>query len=260
MRRHLLALIVLLSATVAGAVEITPTADLRVRQEVLDGVYHFATDADRDWLRVRTRVGVRADADRYGLELRLVNEHRHIFTPDTDFSWDEVLVDRLVWRWQPQDQLTVTVGRQDIIWPGGFLVLEGHPLDGSRTIFQDGVRLRSKLATGDLDVAVVHNRRRARLVLIDDQDRDLAFGDETGVLLRYGAGAWSGSFIVKDLAGDLSTTDLRTTTAGARYQGPLGGSARWRRRALPSTSRAVCRRPRSAAAGGVGCPGGPGVP
>lgn len=208
---------VLLATAAANAADLTPLADVRVRQEMLDGVYHFdPAQPDRNWLRVRTRLGAALTAGAHHGEVRLVNEHRHVFTPDTDLDWDEVLVDRLSWCWKPRADLSVTAGRQDIIWPGGFLVLEGHPLDGSRTIFHDGVRLQAELPAGHLDVAVVHNRQRPGLVLLGDEHRDLNFGDETGVLARLVRGAWGGSFIIKDQR-------LRTYTAAARYAGS-GGS------------------------------------
>jgi len=235
MLRHAL-ILALLVAVVAptladdSSLTITPTADLRVRQEVLDGVYHWAgSQSDRNWIRVRTRAGFKLDAGEHHGELRLANEHRHYITPDEELDWDEVLVDRFLWRWSPREDLTVTLGRQDIIWPGGFLVLEGHPLDGSRTIFHDGVRLQTEMHGAKVDVAVVHNERRAKLVLLDDAERDLTFGDETGLLARLVRGAWTGSFIVKDLNeaeanewGD-TTPDLRTYTLGGRYAGPAAG-------------------------------------
>lgn len=208
----------LLTAATAVALDLAPLADVRVRQEVLDGVYHFDGDEqDRDWLRVRTRLGMAVTEGEHRGEVRLINEHRHVFTPDTDLDWDEVLIDRLSWRWTPRPDLTVTTGRQDIIWPGGFLVLEGHPLDGSRSIFHDGVRLQADLPHGQLDVAVVHNRQRPGLVLVGDQHRDLNLGDETGVLARLVQGRWGASFIVKD-------QEMRTYTAAVRHAGAVSGA------------------------------------
>lgn len=212
--------IVLVASAAAATVDIVPLAEVRVRQEVLEGVYHFdPAQQDRDWLRVRTRLGAALTAGAHHAEVRLVNEHRHVFTPDTDLDWDEVLVDRLSWRWTPRADLSVTAGRQDIIWPGGFLVLEGHPLDGSRTIFHDGLRLQAELPAGQLDLAVVHNRQRPGLVLLGDEHRDLNFGDETGVLARLVRGAWGGSFIIKDQR-------MRTYTTAVRYAGGVGGAGK----------------------------------
>ncbi|MBD3222424.1 hypothetical protein GF314_14410 [bacterium] len=233
MRMILLASLVGL-ASMAAALDLQPTADLRVRQEVLDGVYHFAPETDRDWVRVRTRLGLQATGDRHALALRLANEHRHYLTPDQDLDWDEVLIDRLAWRIALGEGTDVTLGRQDIIWPGGFLVLEGHPLDGSRTIFHDGVRLRHHLGEAGsdgprIDVAAVHNRRQAGLVLIDDQDRALTFGDETGLLARVDHDRWSHAFILKhedwpDDEPGVPRGDLTTWTFASRHVGAVHAS------------------------------------
>ena len=62
--------ILMLAALAGGACagdhdfEIRPEFDLRVRQEVLDGVYHFAPETNRNWLRFRTRAGAAATSPR----------------------------------------------------------------------------------------------------------------------------------------------------------------------------------------------------
>ena len=61
----LLALLLVATVATSAPLEISPTADLRVRQEVLDGVYHFAPEHDRDWIRVRSRLGARAETGRH---------------------------------------------------------------------------------------------------------------------------------------------------------------------------------------------------
>lgn len=203
--------------------DLTPLADLRVRQEVLDGVYHFDDgETDRNWIRMRSRLGARASWRDHVWEARLNNEHRHVLTPDIDLDWDEVIVDRLFWRVPLAADVTATVGRQDIVWPGGFLVLEGHPLDGSRSMFHDGVRLQVDMGWARLDIAAVSNAKRNKLVLIDDLDRSLADADESGVLIRAERGPWNWSTIVKDSDDPDSPRCLRTWTAGSRYDGRLG--------------------------------------
>jgi hypothetical protein len=59
---------------------------------------------------------------------------------DTDFR--EMIFDNLNIKWKNAFDLpmTLTVGRQDIILGTGWLVLDGTPGDGSRTIFFDAVR------------------------------------------------------------------------------------------------------------------------
>ncbi len=215
MLRSILVLVTLVST--AEAASWTPSFDLRVREEILDGVYHFAPEPDRDWVRVRARVGLAYETSTFRLEARLDNEHRHLRTPRREPDFDEVIVDRASLSWTPSATTTWTVGRQDIIWPGGFLVLEGHPLDGSRSMYHDGVRIVHDTGAWELDGAVVHNRKRDDFVLVDDVERALTDADETGVMLRAAHGSWALSIIGKfESDPDDALEDLGTLTLGVR--------------------------------------------
>ena len=163
---------------------VTPVLDVRVRQEILDGVYHFTpADPDRNWIRVRTRAGFQAWTGGHTFQLRLNNEHRHYLHPDQALDWDEVIVDNVWWRWL-RGETVLTVGRQDIAWPGGFLMFDGTPLDGSRSGYLNAVRLQTPSRMGNLDLAIVHNWRTDDLVLIDDERRAVCDADELGLALR----------------------------------------------------------------------------
>ena len=212
----------------AADAEWTPLLDLRVRQEILDGVFHFAPDPNRNWIRVRTRAGARLDLTEHRFELLLTNAHRHVLTPDQDFDWHELIIDRAYWSWQIREKHRLTLGRQNIIWPGGFLMLEGHPLDGSRSIYQNALRLQSSYAWGNLDAALIHNPKYDPLVLAGDDELPLSDADETAGFLRASRGEWSGSLIYefqRDPDGRLD--DLTTFTMGARGGGGLGATRSW---------------------------------
>jgi hypothetical protein len=79
---------------------------------------------------------------------RIVYEPRHYDEPNAipgvfrEWQWNEVTFDNLNIKWKEflGLPLTWTVGRQDIILGDGWLVLDGTPLDGSRTIYFDAVR------------------------------------------------------------------------------------------------------------------------
>ncbi len=219
----------LLAAACADAATITPQADLRVRQEVLDGVYYFAPDPDRDWIRVRTRGGGSVQAGAHTLDLLLANEHRRYLDPDdVDFDWGELIVDRAAWTWQPHDDLSLTLGRQDLIWPGGFLMLERSPLDGSRAIFQDAVRLQLDDDDGSTDLAYIRNPKRDLHVLAGDEQRPLSDMDETALALRRSQGDLAWSFIAKSESDpDGALADLLTLTFGVRGSGSLGETGTW---------------------------------
>lgn len=216
--------LLLLLIPVTAAAGWSPLVDLRVRQEILDGVFHFAPETNRNWIRVRTRAGASYAAGDHAFTLRLDNEHRHMLTPDQELNWDEVIIDRLTWRWSIAEARTLTVGRQDIIWPGGFLMLEGHALDGSRSIYHNAARLQFD----GIDAAVMHNPKYDDLVLIDDQHRPLTDMDETGGYLRITHDGWAASLIAKhETDPDVVLDDLTTMTGSLRHERTFADSGKW---------------------------------
>lgn len=139
--------------------------DLRLREVYARNI--FSPDDDfggsaswnnQQWQRFRTRLSaIWTMSPDVTLNTRLVWEFWNISSPgnhftdasstscgmgarDTDFR--EVIFDRLNIQWKNAFDLpmTLTVGRQDIILGTGWLVLEGTPQDGERTIFFDAVR------------------------------------------------------------------------------------------------------------------------
>jgi hypothetical protein len=77
------------------------------------------------------------------LGVKLTNEFRVYLAPKhRDFEIHEIVFDQLYLKWKNIGKLplTLTLGRQNIILGEGFLVIEGYPLDGSRTIYFNAVR------------------------------------------------------------------------------------------------------------------------
>ncbi len=181
-----------------STVKFTPSLDLRLRQEFLEGVLYFTPAPDRQWVRLRTRAGLKVASDHHAVDFRLANEHRRLVIPEpAEFDWDELIIDQAYYTWTPDEITTLKVGRQNIIWEGGFLVLEGSPLDGSRSIYMDGVRLNTSLRCQKLDAFAVHNRKYDPYVLAGDADRPLSDADETGIGARVTFGRHSFSAIWK---------------------------------------------------------------
>jgi len=181
-------------AETIDGVEITPFFDLRVRQEILENVFYWSPPDDRRWLRIRTRAGLQAAQGSHTVVFRLANEHRRLQEPEpAEFDWDELFIDQLYYDFKPGADFRLTLGRQNIIWDDGFLVLEGHPLDGSRSIYQDGLRFRTRR----LDYFAVINSREDPFVLAGDLDRNLSDFDERGMGLRVSLGKHSVAAIWK---------------------------------------------------------------
>ena len=137
-------------------------ADLRLREEY----YNNASTLDSDspghevhYQRYRARLWASfTPIKQVDVNSRITWEYRTYLKPDyrrcgspEEFVFDSLNV---VWRNALTLPVTLTVGRQDIMLGNGWLVMEGTPLDGSRTLFFDAARLtyqsRSRKATVDL--------------------------------------------------------------------------------------------------------------
>jgi hypothetical protein len=149
------------------------SADLRLREVftpnlLLDG-------EDRHFQRYRARVGATVtpckDID---LDFRLVYEPEHFCQPDRQLQarnesyideWitNEAIFDRfsVTWREPCGLPLRAVIGRQDIILGNGWLVLDGTPLDNSRTIFFDAVRLTWDLAACNTTIDTIYINQHA---------------------------------------------------------------------------------------------------
>ena len=92
-----LLLVLIAFSAVANDTTISTNFDLRVRQEFLDGVYHFAPDTDRNWLRTRSRFGVTVENGEHQFSARLCNEFRNQLDTDSTFNEDELkkLIDKI---------------------------------------------------------------------------------------------------------------------------------------------------------------------
>ena len=213
----------------ADSFSLSPLFSLRVRQEIMDGVYYFAPDPDRNWLRFRTRLGVAGAGEKHEFKVLLTNEHRRYVNPgDIAFDWNELILDQGYWTWSFAPDSKLTLGRQNIIWDRGFLMLEGHPLDGSRSIYHNALRLRTPLGEGELDLALIYNPKRDPIVLAGDEDRALTDADETAAAARWTVGSNKWTAIWKnEVDPDHILPHLQVLTLGWRTDRALGDTGEW---------------------------------
>ncbi len=208
---------------------VSPLFDIRVRQEILDGVYYFAPDPNRNWIRFRTRLGAEASSDHHRGKILLTNEHRRFIGPAQPvFDWNELILDQAYWKWSTGAETRLTLGRQNIIWDRGFLMLEGHPLDGSRSIYMNALRFQTPWVGGDLDLALIHNPKRDPIVLAGDEDLPLTDADETALAARLARGKFKWSAIWKnEVDPDHNLPHLQTLTLGGRTDRQFGEAGSW---------------------------------
>ena len=153
-----------------------------------------ANDTDTDWQfqRYRFRLGATVtpckDLD---LNFRLVYEPRHYCSPESrdDPSLNEAIFDLFNIKYKNVCGLpvTATVGRQEIILGNGWLVLDGTPLDGSRTLFFDAARLTTELKDCKTTIDTIyinqHSDSDRWLEPFNDQDVALTEQNEQGAIL-----------------------------------------------------------------------------
>ena len=161
-------------------------ADLRVREEYIRNARGLQNNIDDtiNMLRVRPRVwadfGSFFSDDSLGIPngldfyVRLTDETRIFMTrptrppfntsPSTNNArtFNEIIVDNLYANWDRPAGLPVSVraGRQDLTYGRGWVILDGTPLDGSRSIYSDAIKLTTHFdsAQTDLDLFAVDNK------------------------------------------------------------------------------------------------------
>lgn len=147
--------------------------------------WHF----ERYRFRWSTKWNVTEDID---WNMRMVWEFRTWDDPprkNQSFDGDEALFDRfnLTVNNLMDMPLKMVVGRQDIILGKGWLVLDGTPLDGSRTIYLDGLRLTYDWEEADTVLDAIYIEQRAAtdawLHPINGRHRHVTEQDERGVIL-----------------------------------------------------------------------------
>ncbi len=157
--------------------------DLRIRQEIFDNIPIIADPpavtrgGKNNYFRIRPRLWGSLAWEEFTLAGRLANEFRHYIDPDAPSPWDwpdEIVVDQLYFdaKGLLDGKLDLRLGRQDLIYGAGRLILEGTPKDGSRTIFMDAIKLSLHLDEhNSIDLLGIYNKPEARLE-IGHYDRD----------------------------------------------------------------------------------------
>jgi hypothetical protein len=223
-------------------------ADLRIRG-IWDKRLMTVDDAannERFWQRYRTRVwgkiSVNDDVDvNVGAAWEFFNWCRPDGTGLRDSELNEVIVERLNVEWRNIGGLPLRarIGRQNITDLNSWLLFEGTPRDGSRTIFFDAARLTYEMKQFQTTIDGIYIDNAAdpsdRIPPLNDElDRFLIEHDErAGVLYLRNKSIErtqiDGFFIVKhDMGSDTFPNSDRTTyTIGGRLYGNLDEAKHW---------------------------------
>lgn len=145
-------------------------ADMRLRQIYIGnvGLNDASPIADRNFERLRLRLwGSYKPNEQFGFNTRLIWEGRHYIQPNKeryplpgfeDWYSGGILFDQLNIDLKPVATLPLTfkIGRQDLIFGNGWLILDGTPIDGSRTIYFDAARATYQLEALDTTVDLIY--------------------------------------------------------------------------------------------------------
>lgn len=166
-------------------------ADERVRQEYFDHVPNktaipeYARGGENNYFRFRTRLWMEQDLSQDILfKARTVNECRSWVYPDVSerpqkstSEWpDEWVFDNLYLdaRNLLDNSLDLRIGRQELMYGDGLVVLEGTPGDGSRTLYFNAIKATWKaIPKTEVDVFGIYNESEDELA-INSAERDLS--------------------------------------------------------------------------------------
>ncbi|TFH64169.1 MAG: hypothetical protein E4G91_06650 [Candidatus Zixiibacteriota bacterium] len=165
----------------------------RVRIEATNNATTLDNDAQAgsSYLRNRTSVMLQAFPSlRWEVAAKLTNELRYYFVPETKgMNWDDVFFDLLYIKCDSLGgrPVTVTLGRQNISLGEGFLVMDGGPLDGSRSAYFNAININWQFNPKNNLTLIYANQPEQNdlLPIIHDQDKALVEQPEQAFIAYY---------------------------------------------------------------------------
>lgn len=191
-----LALAIFVFGVIAGRAQTSPEPSVfefgfeqRVRNENWNNItdYSDARDDEREQIRYRTRVWAKAPLGHsvdffVGLNQETADRMRQ------DNTFDEVFVEAayLDFKRLFVDGLSLRVGRQNLIRGEGFILIDGNPWDGSRSMYYNAVDLSYERGKSKVELIGILNPSRDRMLpRIHDQHRNLLDWDDKGIGSYY---------------------------------------------------------------------------
>ena len=124
------------------------------------------------------------------MAVKLTNEFRVYLAPkDREFEINELFFDNLYIKWKQVGSLplTLTLGRQNIMLGEGFVVMDGQPLTGSRSIYFNAARFDLAISANQTLTGFISHVPEidTSLPIINPQDQQLEEQAHTGLGVYY---------------------------------------------------------------------------
>ena len=193
--KHLLFALFLLAAPYVRAQSGAGTFDFgfeqRVRTEDWNNLFDYGDTLDdqRNQIRCRTRVWGKASLSKdIDVFVGLAQETNQIVVTRSPYRFDEIIFENAYIDIKKLfvKGLSLRVGRQNIMKGEGFLLLEGNPWDGSRSIYFNAADLAYSWKKSKIELIGISNPRTDRyLPQIHDLSRQLVEWDEQALGTYY---------------------------------------------------------------------------
>ena len=152
------------------------------------------------------------------LSVKLTNELRYYAVPESrGFEFDEVFIDLLYLKWNNilKSPVSVTLGRQNMSFGEGFVVMDGGPLDGSRSAYFNAARLDWTLSSKSRLSAFYffQPERDQYLPILNNLKKKLIERHEEGFGIHYSTTIESGEVQGYLIRKNARSSDLQNRTA-----------------------------------------------
>jgi hypothetical protein len=205
----------------------------RIRIETNDNVTNLDNDAGAGQSCLRNRMSFMLQyfpKNHFALTAKLTDEFRYYFVPETrKFNFDEVFFDFLNLKIDSIAgyPIDLILGRQNISLGEGFLVMEGGPLDGARSIYFNAalanwfINPKSKVSL----IYVYQPKEDNILPIINNQHKQMIEQPEQALITYYSGAIKTvkveGYFIWNNIKTSGKAKSSRIYCPGIRFQIPL---------------------------------------
>ena len=166
--------------------------DQRFRHENWNNIQdqNSLTNDEKSWHTFRQRLWLKVQLGTPDIEfyVRMLNQFTKTTTPSTPLNLDEVIFDNLYLSFKKTviPGVSVKVGRQDLMFGEGFILMDGSATEGPRTSYFNAIDITYARKKSNLHLLGILDPRRDRfLPIINKQPKNLNEWDEQAVGLYY---------------------------------------------------------------------------